>query len=65
MNVMTVQLSSADEPGTTPPPPPQAVRVPTATTAAATAPAMRAIGERVADIRASFVCRVLWEFGSE
>ncbi len=55
MNVITVQLSSADVPGTTPPPPPHAVRVPTATTAAAIAPAMRAIGERVADIHASFV----------
>ena len=55
MYVITVQLSSADEPGTTPPPPPHAVRVPTETTAVATAAAMRAIGERVTDIRASFV----------
>jgi hypothetical protein len=65
MYVITVQLSSAALPGTTPPPPAQADRVPTEMTAAAIAPATRAIGERVADIRASFVCQVLWEFGSE
>ena len=40
MYVITVQLSSAVLPGTTPPPPAQAVRVPTVTTAAAMAPAM-------------------------
>jgi len=55
MNVMTVQLSSAVLPGTRPPPPAQAVRVPTVTTAAAMAPAIRVIGEGVTDIRASFV----------
>ena len=53
MYVITVQLSSAAS-GVPPGPPAHAERVPTEMTAAAIAPATRAIGERVTDIRGLF-----------